>query len=209
MADKYPKFPPVRGIAAYPHLIKPDTKFNPDGDYRTKLRVPAEKSDALIEAMNTAREEFLADMEPKDRKKIKRNHDLFEAETDDEGTETGFNVFSFKTRATFKSKKTGDIVQKNIRFFDSFNQPVKPKDMWSGSDIVIAGTIGVSVVQGVCYVSLRPEGVQIVRLVTGGGASADSYGFETVEGGFAASKADDADSDDDTKSGDGEDPEEF
>lgn len=40
--QKYPKHLSPRGVAIYPHLNKPDTRFKEDGEYSVKLRVAVE-----------------------------------------------------------------------------------------------------------------------------------------------------------------------
>ena len=37
--QKAPRYVTPTGTAQYPYLTKPDTKFNPDGEYKCKLEV--------------------------------------------------------------------------------------------------------------------------------------------------------------------------
>ena len=46
-----------RAIAVYPWLNRPDTKFNPDGDYKVTLKIEAEDAAPLI----TKLDKILAD----------------------------------------------------------------------------------------------------------------------------------------------------
>ena len=45
------------GVAKYPHLNKPDTKFNADGEYHTKLVVPNAACAELVEKLDAMHEE--------------------------------------------------------------------------------------------------------------------------------------------------------
>ena len=40
-----------RGRFIYPHLNKPDTKFNPDGEYKLTLSLTSEESTNLLKAL--------------------------------------------------------------------------------------------------------------------------------------------------------------
>src|SRR5574343_431228 len=40
-----------KGDAIYPRLFTPDTKFNPDGDYKVTLAIPKDEALALIEQL--------------------------------------------------------------------------------------------------------------------------------------------------------------
>ena len=60
------------GVAVYPHLKRPDTKFNPDGDYSVKLRLPAEDAESLVEKIDEAVENNFAKVKKDNpKKKIK------------------------------------------------------------------------------------------------------------------------------------------
>ena len=48
MANTNPRFVSPVGIAQYPYLHKPDIKFNPDGEYKTTLRVKKEHAKDII-----------------------------------------------------------------------------------------------------------------------------------------------------------------
>ena len=45
MDDKYVKLVTPKGVAKYPWLTKADTKFNPDGVYKTDLLISSEEAE--------------------------------------------------------------------------------------------------------------------------------------------------------------------
>ena len=45
---KKPRYTTPAGIAQYPWLNKPDTKFNPDGEFKVNLEVDSESAQSLV-----------------------------------------------------------------------------------------------------------------------------------------------------------------
>jgi hypothetical protein len=158
MATKY--FATPKGIAGYPKLVVPDTKFNADGVYSTKLTLSAEAAKPLIELIEEAFEDEYG------AKKLPLLVPPYKAD------ENGDMVFNFK------SKNPPNL-------FDAAGKPVKPnKDMplGGGSTLKIKGAVGPCLVQGKYYATLWMNAVQIIDMVeysVGGG-------FDAVEGGFSA-----------------------
>ncbi|WP_142850902.1 DUF2815 family protein [Telmatospirillum sp. J64-1] len=216
MADKKQKRPvhKVRGIAGFPWLNRPDTKFKAEGIYKTNLTVPGDDAQATIEVIEAAMKE--AEAEAKEKAKAKRKTakpaDMpFDPEVDDEGNETGAVVFKFKSTASGVSKKTGKPWTRTIPIFDAKGKPSKA-NIYGGSELVIAFTAEPWVNAKLEYgVKLQLEAVQIINLVTGGGSrSASAYGFGE-EDGYSADdeeelgQADDGDEDETSEAEDGDD----
>ena len=182
---QYVKFVSPKGIAIYPKLNRPDSKFDADGVYSTRLE-DNEETRKFIAKLVAVRDDFFEEQDAKIRKKFSLA-DVFEEELNDEGEETGFLIVKFKLNAKVKTKDGTEYDQKP-NLFDS-SKPPKPLDdcnPWSGSTLRVAGDIvpyamGSSKTVGV---SLRMKGVQVINLVQGGGAEAASYGFSDEEGGF-------------------------
>lgn len=198
MADKpqYERFITPKGVAVYPHLVRPDTKYDNDGVYSVKLAVKPEEAEPLIEKMTAVRDAFLKELDPKKRKTAKLA-DLYDVELDDEGEETGRLLLKAKQKALITTDK-GEVVEKKIHFFDSANQKIEPKSLWGGSEIKLAGflvpyymastkTVGVS---------LRLSAVQVFKLVEGDGPSAEAFGFEASEEGYVEETFENAGGDD-------------
>ena len=105
--------------------------------------------------------------------------------------ETGNIQFNFKCKASGVSK-TGQNWEQKPKVFDSKGTPIA-KDIlvWGGTTMKVAYEI-------IPYsnnmlgsgVSLRLKAVQVHDLVSGGGASADSYGFKEEADGYVAETTD-------------------
>ena len=184
-----------RADAIYPKLNTPDTKFDSDGVFETKLGfVVAEAIDGVIGTKNVtladilaraeklrdefaeAKREELAAGDGKQKKKAKELavREIGEAEQDD---------------ATGSLAEHGWSVQawsRKPKLFDA-----KGKDLGKNPPSIYGGSVLKVAVQFVPYytpkdnevgVSIRLEAVQVIELVSGGGRSASAYGFGAEEG---------------------------
>lgn len=202
-----PKFNTPEGIARYPHLNKPDTRFDDDGVYKCDLILPG-SDDATVElveyleGLRNAR--FNEESPKKGTKKIKAP--VFEDELDDAGDETGNIIIKTKLNAIGRNKKTKEEWTNEPKLFDSAGNPLASDvQVWSGSRLIVAGTVSAyaMVVESInektgktkkflkVGVSLKCRGVQVIDLVSGAGQTADSFGFGNSGGGYvgAASEA--------------------
>jgi len=88
---KLPRFMTPKGKAVYPHLIEPDTKFDPEGVYKVDLSIPADEAAPLVEQLEAIRDEYvektLDEAEGKKKAALKKYTvaDVFDEEVDDEG----------------------------------------------------------------------------------------------------------------------------
>lgn len=175
-----------KGIAKYPWLTKPSTKFNTDGVYQVKLLVdPEEAKDFIAEIDKYVDESYKIACEEhkKDIKKIKKSYP-YEMETDDEGEETGKIEIKFKRNATFKDKDTGETVRVTLSFFDSKGKAIEAvKPLFGGSTIRVNCNVSPYYMKGEAGVTLYINAVQIIKAVLGGDGS--SYGFGNEEDGFS------------------------
>jgi hypothetical protein len=198
------------GEALYPRLTEPDDKFDPDGLYSVRLRLPedAESTQKLVafledkaqEGYELAKDKVTEGLKKKTPKavenaisKIKMADLPFKPEEDDEGNETGFILFNFKMKASGVSKKTGKSWTRRPALFDSQGSPIDPDsvDIWSGTKLYVAFTAQPFYFAAVgAGVSTKLEAAQIIDLVNGGSRSAEAYGFEAQEGGFEANTGD-------------------
>lgn len=177
------------GIAMYPWITRADTKFNPDGDFRTILRIPAEEAAPMIAEL----EAFYETVKAEESKKLAKGKKLKEADMpwtpalDDDGNETGEIDFKFKTKAKIEVKK--QLIDKVIPLVDAFGKRITdPIAIYGGSKIRVSFTPkGFNTVVGV-GVTLRLEGVQVIDLVSGD--SGGDGGFGAYEGGgYSAQEA--------------------
>jgi len=185
------------GRAVFPKLDKPDTKFDAAGVYSVKLAVPAESVADILSKLEALRDEFLAEQTAKlvesgkaGKAKSLKTRDIAPVEFDSEGNETGNVLLSFKMKATGQ-RKDGSTFTRAPSVFDSKRvklDPVPP--IWGGSTLKVAG-------EAMAYymastnevgVTLYLQGVQIIELKTGGGSSAQDFGFGE-EAGFTADTA--------------------
>lgn len=156
MANKY--FTTPRGTAGYPKLFKPDTKFNPEGVYKTNLTIDPEEAAPLIAQIE---EIFVEEFGQKKLANMVRPY---------EETEDGL-VFKFKS-----SNKP--------QLFDAKGTPIKPTvdpKIGSGTVLKIKGSIACRLVQGKYYATLYINAAQVIDLVEFGG-----MGFAAEEGSYQA-----------------------
>jgi hypothetical protein len=176
------------GVAVYPHLNRPDTKFNADGDYSVKLRLTAEDAESLVEKIDQAVEDNFAKVKKDNPKKKVKKSDFLPYDTDEE---TGEITLSFKLNAVGKNSKTGETWKNTVKLFDAKGKPTKAK-VGGGSRVRVAAEINPYYTPTIgAGVSLRLKAVQIEELMQGGDAT--SYGFDEIEDGFDAADVEDDD----------------
>lgn len=197
MADKRPsiKFITPRGVAIFPKLSKPDTKWKAEGEYSCKLRLTPDALPAeLVEKLVAMRDEFAtetkADLVAKKNggkaKTLKIREQLCAAETDKEsGSETGNVILNAKMTASGISKKDGKPWSRSPKLFDAKGKPLSATaQIWGGSELKLA-------VEAIPYytpkdnevgISFRLEAAQVLKLVSGTAKDAAGYGFGEEEG---------------------------
>lgn len=187
------------GEAVFPKIVAPDMKFDVDGMYSLKLRLPdGPEADKLIAKIDEVRElahQMAVDDAPNAAaaKKIKMADPSYGRELDREtGEETGNWLFNFKMKAAGVSKKTGKSWSRKPALFDAKGQPIvgmtKNEEIWTGSIVKVAYELrpfySPSFGAG-CSQNL--QAVQVIELVSGEGRSAEDFGFGEEDGSFFAS----------------------
>jgi len=237
MADQFKRIKvssPV-GIAVYPKVTTPDTKFNADGVYSCRLRVAADKAapfmakidaayDENLEATKASLKEAVEKAEGADKGKAKKALASFKPADkpykmalDAEGEETGEVEFNFKLTAKVKEKKTGKVKERRPVLVDSAGTVLDPDavSLWGGSKVQVGGyMIPFNTALAGCGISLRLAQVRIIKLVSGGDEQFDYEDSDEEEDAFVAPppkpKAQKSSITDDEIAGSGdEDPEEF
>lgn len=197
---KRPTFTTPVGIAKFPHLNTPDTRFNANGDYKADLRIKTEAATDFITYLEEIRDKFIEARE-KGAKETVTVADVYAVEFDDQGEETGYVVIKTKLNATGEDKNTGEKWVNEPKLFDADGNPIpKSVKIWSGSKLIVAGTVntyaftkeknkktGVTTVE--VGVSLKCRGVQVIELVSAAGQTAESFGFKKQTGGYKAPAA--------------------
>jgi len=81
------------GVAMYPWLTKPDTKFNEDGEYKVNLVLSKEDAKPLLKVINSVFEDNLkSEIKKQKTKDIKTANPPYSEQFDDDGKPTG-NLF--------------------------------------------------------------------------------------------------------------------
>ena len=167
----------VIGEAVYPHLTKPDVRFNEYGEFKVTLKIGKQDASAMVKLFDQACEDSLASAEKEAKgKKSKSAPRPYKLEGD--------NVFfKFKMRASGKNKKTNEMFSQRPALFDAKKNPISTsQSIWGGSLMKVAyqlfpyhtPMLGAGV-------SARLKAVQILKLVEGQSQNIfkEEDGFET------------------------------
>jgi len=193
-----------KGIAVYPRLSKPDTKFNPNGEYsiRLKLDTGEETVQAFIAKIEEATgeackwaEELLNEKAASAKTPQKKGEAKKKLETlgpakspikpvlDEEGNETRFVEVRFKANAQFTGKD-GEIIKARPALKG-------PKRETLDADKVLVGGGSVVRVAALMYpyysekdnvagISFRLQATQVIELHHGSGGG--DFGFDEEDG---------------------------
>jgi len=178
-----------RGIAVYPHLNAPDTKFesqqNKGGEWHTSLRLPEDSALPLVEKLEATLTEWIkvknAEQKEMRRKPYKRFDTPWAQVEDEDGNPTGAYIFKFK-RGVQWTDRDGNVRTNKIEFVDGQRQTIGNLEdaIMGGSELCVnfsvrgwASPLGISV-------ALDLQKVQIVRLADAP-AGDESNPFETFE----------------------------
>lgn len=184
-----------RGVAVFPTLHTPDTKFDADGVYKIDLKLSgadAQEFQAKVdgwhrESIAAAKKENAEKAKEKGKKAtpVKENNPPYSENED------GSIDFKFKMPAKITIKngsRAGEVVTLRPQLVDAAMKPIS-KDVKIGGGSVVRVSFEVrnyNSPQG-AGVKLSLVGVQVIELKTwGGGPSGAAMGFEAVEGGFSA-----------------------
>ncbi len=152
------------GEAIYPHLNKPDVKFNENGEYKVTLKIPEDKAKGMISIYEKAIENSISDAEQKLKgKKVKIAPKPY-------STEKGFALFKFKMKARGINRKTKEPFSQRPALFDAKKNPINPSScsIWGGTKMKIAYVLRpyYSPALG-AGVTSQIKAVQIIELVEG------------------------------------------
>lgn len=195
--NRNPRYVTDVGVAIYPYLTKPDTKFNADGEYKVKLRLKPDSTIRDAKGKEVADvQSFIDDMMIKAVEKAKQENKGRIKEGEPPYTiddETGDLLVNFKLKAQVKPKD-GEPFSQKPALFDAKGKPITPESIWGGSKIKVSfEVVPFYTKMAGAGVTLRLKAVQVLELVTGGsGGSAESYGFGEEEGYEADDEAADA-----------------
>lgn len=167
------------GVAQYPHLNKPDTKFNPDGEYKVNLELNAEDATEILSFLD---EQMAASMvkakEENAGKKLKQADAPYSVDEN-----SGKVTLRFKLKAKV-TPKNGEAFDQRVAIFDAKGVPMtSAPNIGGGSKLKVSyevfpfytALIGAGI-------SLRVRAVQIIELVEYSSAGAGAYGFGEEDG---------------------------
>lgn len=172
MAQQPNVFTTPKGVALYPWLSTPDTKFNEEGEYKVSLVLSKADAQPLIDQINAIFADNLKEeMKKQKGKELKTANPPYTDQLDDAGQPTGNVILRFKSKAVYKPA-----------IFDAKGNVVVDSNIWAGSEIRVNGSIAPYYTSMVgAGVALRLRAVQIITLVEGS-SSADRFGFEETTG---------------------------
>lgn len=212
------RFSTPPGEALHAWIDKPDTKFNADGLFKTKLILdlneslkdrdgnevlregqpvyPARDWKAKVDAQaQAAFDEELKDLSVGARKKWGLYLPYTEEE-DDEGNPTGRIIFEFKRNAKIKIRKTGEIKELTVACYNVKGEPIKSTAVFSGTIIIVGGVefrpIKITASQK-AGVRMDFSKVQILKLRE---RTDNSFGDQSAQYGDWNAETDDDDADD-------------
>lgn len=165
------------GIAVYPKIEKPDTKFNADGVYSIDLDLDSKDAGELTTKLTQiADAAYAAECKAKGKKALKRS-DMPWKETEDG-----------KIRFKFKLKAKGGSGEKQWdqkpAIFDAKGNPIKDVNVGSGSTVKVAFEAVPYFTAMVGHgISLRLRAVQVIELRQYiAGDNFDAFGFKATDG---------------------------
>lgn len=183
----------VAGVAVFPHISRPSTKFDPDGIYSVKLRVTAEEAKNIIKDMHyvadSYRERLIEDAKTAQQKTKLKNMPVasfsYSEELDDNGEPNGYVLIGFKNKASGIKKTTGEKWTRAVPIFDAAGKPFSTENKVSvgpGSIIKVAYefTPYMSPSFGIGC-SNRLLAVQVIELKTSN-YTAEDFGFLPSDG---------------------------
>ncbi len=183
------------GSSLWAMVLRPDTKFNPEGVFSIQVVIPQEHCGQMLQAIEQETqakfqeiaEELKARGKHADVKKIKLADKCYTEVFDETGEPTGELKFKFKLNASGKNK-AGEVFHQKPVIVDAKGRPCDV-EIWNGSTVKVSFEIipFYTTLIGV-GVSLRLKAVQVIKLVSGEKDTGDAFGFG-VEEGFEAHEA--------------------
>lgn len=183
--NKLPRYVTPKGVAQYPKLTQPDTKFNPDGEYNTKLILdaePAQETLSLLDKLYAEAQEKAKKENP--GKKIKPGPEPYSVDE-----ETGKVTLNFKLKAKV-TRKDGTQFEQKVALFDAKGKPLTDVNVGGGSTIKVAfEAIPYYTAMAGAGISLRVRAVQVIELHEYSSGGAGAFGFGEEDGYEAAPTA--------------------
>ena len=177
MSDKptFEVFTTPVGELVYPWLTKPDTRYDPDGLFQTKLLLPFELAQPLIAKLEAVLTDFVQQQD------IKKQNSygvapVYEDELDDDGNPTGNVLFKLKMKHRVTPKE-GDSFEQTPVVVHANDGSAVEQPVYGGTMARIKGQIAPYAIASsrMFGVSLRLKSVQVHELVTGDGSGGGAF----------------------------------
>ncbi|AJT60822.1 putative ssDNA binding protein [Ralstonia phage phiITL-1] len=190
---------PLATVFGFVNVTKPDTKYKAEGEYKIRVKVPKEAAQGLYEELAALAEAKLeqtiqrAKKDPKFKASLKgkapKAADLPFYEDEEDGT----YVFTFKSKASFTSKKPGsegETINRTIPIWQG-NKRLKPEEVPKFGE---GSTVKVSFVAADFFtaavgagITLRLEAVKLIKAVEYTGGGSNPFGDDEDEGDYQES----------------------
>ena len=159
------------GVLSYPWLTQgsPDVRFGA-GKYKTNSVISGPEAEAFMEQMKTIKAEALAHLQLDDANLTDLKLPIDEAKDDEGNIIAGSWVVKAKANAEFKNPDGTTSPNELVIVDASKTRMHGPVNIWSGTKAKLAvqvGAVNTSIYKGIVF---RLNGVQIIDLVSGGGA---------------------------------------
>lgn len=166
-----------KGIALYPYLDKPDTKFDDIGVYQLSLRLLKDEGITLQNQLQTILDKH-TDLITKQTGKTPKIQPLPVKENmDSEGNEV--LDFKFKLKPQLRTR-SGEIIEQRPQVFDAGLKPMNRVPVGNGSTVKVSFVAAPYQAPIGAGVSLRLAAVQVLDLVRYNGGA--ETGFNAEEG---------------------------
>lgn len=178
MRKRNVRFTTEVGIAKWPHLNKPDTKFDKDGAYKLSLILDKKSVKGMMDTAKGVLKDFV---DAGLSKSSKMSPLPIRDDKDDKGNPTGDYEVKFKLRAIGRSQS--DSWEQRPALFDAKGRPMS--ELIGGGSKVKVGCeiVPYSTAATGTGVTLRLKAVQVIELAAvSSGDSFDSWSFSEEEG---------------------------
>jgi Single-stranded DNA-binding protein, Bacteriophage T7 len=193
--NKYPTGSTPKGVAMYPTLSRPDTKYNKAGEFHIRVVIPREGNEDYFAKLDALSQEVFdqTKVELKEKKKIKnlkalKLHVPYNEEYDSDTEEETGNLIVGSIKCTHNvTPKNGKSFQQTPKLFDSKGKKLNAHvRIGGGSTVRVAYTVipFYNASTDSAGISLRLTAVKVLELVEWGDAGAESFGFGEEEEGF-------------------------
>ena len=181
--NQYEKMVSPAGIAVWPYLNSPDTKFDNGGagEYKVSVKLTEAAAQPVIDKLQKILDQYQAE-EISQNPKVKQFTPRLpiEEEVDDQGNLTGNWLLKVKQKAQITT--ANGIVDMKVALFDAKRRPTNA-EIGGGSTLKVATTIVPYTMPSnkSVGISLRLNAVQVINLVEGG-KDGDGSMFDEEDG---------------------------